>query len=76
MKKGDKPTSDALILTVVEVARRLGMTEAAVRSAVARGRLPARRWGHRVVFLEGDLADFVCGLPRHEGKPPQEVTNR
>ena len=76
MKKADEPSHDTLMLTVAEVAQRLRMTEAGVRSAIARGALPARRWGRRVMFLESDLAEFVCALPRYEGKQQQEVTNR
>ena len=48
---------------VSTMATLLGTSEGKVRSAVARGLLPYRRWGGRVVFLEDDVHDFLAKLP-------------
>jgi excisionase family DNA binding protein len=57
-----------MFLTVEDVARRLGWTRQVVYRAAATGRLPARRWRGRIVFLENDLRTFFRQLP------PLEVT--
>ncbi len=41
----------------------LGTTEKAVYQAVFRGRIPHKRWGARLVFLQTELLQFMHGLP-------------
>jgi hypothetical protein len=41
----------------------LGTSEGKIRSAVARGLLPYRRWGGRIVFLTAEVEDFLGRLP-------------
>lgn len=50
-------------LTVPEVAAELGMTAKAVRQRIARGQLPYRRWGRRVLVLASELEAFLKTLP-------------
>jgi excisionase family DNA binding protein len=51
------------VLTVKQVATMLGITPAAVYQAAARGRLPARRWNGRVLFLASEFDEFLKALP-------------
>lgn len=44
-------------------AEHLGTTEGKIRSAVARGLLPHRRWGGRIVFLASEVDAFLAALP-------------
>lgn len=48
---------------VATLAAMLGTTEAKIRSSVARGLLPYRRWGGRIVFLESEVEEFLKKLP-------------
>lgn len=48
---------------VAAMAEQLGVTEGKVRSAVARGCLPHRRWGGRIVFLASEVEAFLGALP-------------
>jgi hypothetical protein len=41
----------------------LGFSPHMVRKLLARGELPSRRWGKRVVILHSDLTNFLEGLP-------------
>ena len=52
-----------LVMNVTQLARAVGKSEAAIRSLVQRGELPARRWGRRVVFLTADLDAYFQQLP-------------
>lgn len=52
------------ILSVEEVARLLGRTEHAVYVAAHKGQLPVRRWGRRLLFVRGEIEEFIAGLPR------------
>jgi hypothetical protein len=61
---GDETTPRAL--SISDVARRIGKTEAATRHAIARGQLPSRKWGHRVVVLAHELDEFLRQLPARE----------
>lgn len=45
------------------LAEMLGTSEGKIRSAVARGLLPHRRWGGRVVFLVSEIEAFIQALP-------------
>ena len=46
-------------LTVAEVAAATGMTEHAIRHRVARGQIPFRRFGQRVVFIPHEIATWL-----------------
>lgn len=41
----------------------LGMTQKAVRHRIARGELPYRRWGKRVLCPTRDIEAFLQDLP-------------
>ena len=41
----------------------LGASEKKVRSDVARGRLPYRKHGGRIVFLQDEIEDYLHRLP-------------
>jgi len=57
------PKLEPLALRPREAAQILGMTEHAVRGMIARGQLPAYRWGRRVLILPKDLQDRLRELP-------------
>ena len=40
-----------------------------MRQMIARGQLPARKWGRRVVVLADDLEGMLRGLPRRPQAP-------
>ena len=48
---------------VAALAAMLGTSEGKIRSAVARGLLPYRRWGGRIVFLTAEVEQFLGRLP-------------
>jgi hypothetical protein len=54
---------DGAMLDVHGAARLTGDTEKAVRAKIARGLLPYRRLGGRVVFLRSELLAFLEALP-------------
>ena len=54
---------DGAMLDVYGAARLTGDTEKGVRAKVARGLLPYRRLGRRVVFLRTELLAFLESLP-------------
>jgi excisionase family DNA binding protein len=60
MTNGDK--IEPLAVRPREAAQMLGMTEHAVRGMVARGQLPAYRWGRRVLILPADLQECLRNL--------------
>jgi hypothetical protein len=45
------------------LAAMLGTSEGKIRSAVARGLLPYRRWGGRIIFLAAEVEEFLGRLP-------------
>ena len=49
---------------VPEIALYLGLTLKATRARIARGEIPARRFGRRVVALRGELDAWMQKLPR------------
>lgn len=51
------------VLDVAAAAELLGATEKAVRARAARGLLPWRRWGGRILFLREEMLGFVVALP-------------
>ncbi len=54
---------NGLLMDVASLARKYGMSEKKVRSDVARGLLPHRRMGGRILFLEDEIMDFYRRLP-------------
>jgi predicted DNA-binding transcriptional regulator AlpA len=71
MNQGTAIRDEAKLLDVPAAAALLGMSHAAVRQAVYRGELPARRFGRsRVVFVRAELVDFIRNLPRRQATAP------
>jgi hypothetical protein len=54
---------DGLIADVATIARELGDSEKGIRAKVARGLLPHRRLGGRVIFVRAELEGFLRRLP-------------
>jgi hypothetical protein len=54
---------DGLVLDVSAMAEHFGDTEHGIRAKVARGTLPYRRLGGRVVFVREDVVAFLQRLP-------------
>lgn len=61
---------------VASLAAMLGVSEGKVRSAAARGMLPHRRWGGRVVFLAQEVEAFLAALPGVSAKEALENVKR
>jgi excisionase family DNA binding protein len=55
--------STAKYLTVTRAAEVLSCTPKAVRQRIARGELPYRRWGRRVLIPAEELEAFMEALP-------------
>jgi hypothetical protein len=68
LKRPGAPTGrrrlDGAVLDIAGVAMFLGTTEKCVRAQITRGRLPARRFGARVVVLREELLEHLRALPR------------
>jgi excisionase family DNA binding protein len=58
----------AKYLKVAEAAPILGITQKAVRQRIARGELPYRRWGRRVLIPAQELESFLEALPSKTAK--------
>ena len=56
--------AEALAYSVRDVSRLIGRSEAAIRAMIARGQLPVRRQGGRVLVLAEDLKAYLAALPR------------
>jgi hypothetical protein len=54
---------DGAVLDVATMARELGDSEKGIRAKVARGLLPYRRLGVRVIFVRAEVQDFLRQLP-------------
>ena len=54
---------DGELRDIATQAQRLGVTEKALRAQVARGLIPYRRLGGRIVFLPDEVMAFVRQLP-------------
>jgi excisionase family DNA binding protein len=59
-------TARQVVLTVADVAALIGRSPKAVRHAIRRRQIPARRWGGRVVILREDLEAHLRALPLRE----------
>jgi excisionase family DNA binding protein len=53
--------TDQGLYRVHQAARLLGLTEPALRQAIARGQVPAHRIGRRVVVRASDLQRLIDG---------------
>jgi hypothetical protein len=62
MKSGRRRL-DGEVLDVAAGAELIGETEKATRSQIARGLLPYRRLGGRVVLLRSELLEYLRRLP-------------
>lgn len=51
------------LLDVAAVSRLIGITEKSVRARLARGLLPHRRFGARIVFVRREILEFIERLP-------------
>lgn len=51
------------VFDVSGAAAFLGTTEKALRRQVERGRVPFRRLGRKLIFLQPELAEWLRGLP-------------
>jgi excisionase family DNA binding protein len=58
-----KEDTTVAMLSAAEVAMRLGLSKQSIYRAAARGRLPARRWNGKLVFLVPELNRFFESLP-------------
>jgi excisionase family DNA binding protein len=58
-------------LKVSEAAVLLGLQQKAILKRVARGELPYRRWGRRILIPEEELRTFLAALP---GRSAEEAT--
>ena len=60
-------------LSVEEAAALLGITTDAVYRKIARGQIPYRKWGRRVLFKHTELLAFLENLP---GPRSEDVRRR
>jgi excisionase family DNA binding protein len=59
-------------LTIAEAAPPSGMTEKAFRHRLARGQLPYRKLGRRILIPADELEKFLAALP---GRTAEEAVN-
>lgn len=59
--RASAPTNVHPLLTIPEVAQRLGVSSSTVRRLVDRGELARVRVGHSIRFREADLAGLIDG---------------
>jgi excisionase family DNA binding protein len=64
----DRP--ERLVLTVAEAAELLGISKSLAYDLVARGELPARRFGGRIVILMRPLKRLLDGEPVDDASGP------
>ena len=58
-----KPEPSSVLLYVKDAAQQMNCSEKAIRAHVARGTIPYRKLGKRVVFLREELEQFIRSLP-------------
>jgi len=63
MRLGNSKATKSELFYVKDVAELLGTSQANVFQLVYRGRLPARRFGRRIVFLKAELEEYLKNLP-------------
>jgi excisionase family DNA binding protein len=66
----DAARDGAKLLGVGQAAAMLGLTDAALRMAVYKGQVPARRFGSRIVFVRAEIEAFIENLPRRQVPAP------
>lgn len=49
--------------TTKELAELLGVSEQHVRRLGYKGKLPARKWGKRIIFLKDEVEEYLRSLP-------------
>ena len=49
--------------TTKELAEMLGVSERHIRRLSYKGKLPARKWGKKVIFLKEELNEYFKSLP-------------
>lgn len=54
---------DGATKDIAGLAARMGVTEKALRAQVARGLIPYRRFGGRIIFLADEVDAFLRQLP-------------
>lgn len=50
------------ILDVPSLSKMLGISEKTLYSRVARGQIPYRRWGGRIIFIPREIEEFFSKL--------------
>ncbi len=55
--------SERLFYTVKDLAQMLGCSEENVRQLARKGKLPARKWKKRIIFLRDELEEYFKTLP-------------
>ena len=55
--------AERLVIGTAEAARLLGLSRSALYQRVARGTVPGRKFGRRLVFVRDELEGFVRRLP-------------
>ncbi len=55
--------SQGALLDVPAAAEFLGVSEKALRARIARGQVPFKRWGGRLVFRRQELSEYLEMLP-------------
>jgi excisionase family DNA binding protein len=68
------PQPQGRLLTVPEVAERLGLSIAMVRRYCAQGKLPAQKLGRDWAVRRQDIERFAAA-PRHTGRPNQAAAS-
>ncbi len=61
--KIDTIVIDGAVLDVRGASQFMNQTERATRGQIARGLLPHRRLGGKIVFIRSELQEFVMNLP-------------
>jgi excisionase family DNA binding protein len=60
-------------LGIDELAALLGITRKSAYQRVARGQIPHRKWGRKLVFVRAEIVAFLDSLP---GPRPADVRKR
>ena len=65
-KRAGQPTGrrrlDGEVMDIPALAAMIGGTEKCARARVARGLLPYRKWGGRVIFIKSEILSFLSKL--------------
>lgn len=69
-------TTRQAVFDIPRAAALLGLTEKALRRQVERGRIPFRRLGRKLIFLESEIQAWLETLPGVTLKDVQEMRER